>query len=854
MGLFSAVRRFRHTQNIRSSSAPVRAQACARACVETMAQQEELLATDTVIIVAYHLPILLKREGRQYTVEWDDDRGLHKDGMNLACRCIYVGCIDIEVTDKGEQQAIEEMLLAQYSCVVLFLDPEVKAAYYHGFCRGYLAPILSNQMQVSRASDPFQRDQWMAYCNVNQLFASKVLSVFYDGYLVWVHDYHLMLLPSLIVRKRRTAKVGFFLHGPFPASDVWRTNVVRKELLRGLLSADLIGFLLFEYTRSFLTCCKRQMGLEYEFEKGGSLGVEYEGRHVALQVSTFGISTSTIKARLETLRDFTASEVTALLKARASTSKIIVGVDYLDRLKGVANKLLAWEELLTSYPKYQTGHVLLQICISAPDRIRVKNAGDVQAELESIAERIDKQFPGSVLLEVRSHLSAEARLHLWHSADIHLCTALREAINVWPLEYVMARHLSGSSPGVVVLSEFTGFARITTGALRVNPFSQLEVVEALDLALSMAAPERAARNQKTVEHIQRCTLEEFARRFVLDLKSLSTKCAEDFVAVGFGLSSFRMVSMGSGFAKLDSLEVLDKFQKASRRALLLDWGGTLTPAGTGFYDHRDTADSAVPERVMNVLAKLCAEPNIHVMILSGLSKEKVLRSFGSVPNLSLAIEHGFNFRIKDGEWQELMPGVDTSWKAVAASVMSGYAGRTHGAYVQSKGSGIMWNFQEADPEFGVMQSKEVLHTLQTVLTDFPVRVSKGKGYVEASLRDVNKGATAVRFLDLCAEVGEPLDFVLSAGDDSTDELMFAALNEKLGKQGPNLITATVGRKPSEASSYLDDHSEVVELLELLSAKGSDPPETKAPSPMQKKTIKMGFVGTSGSHLDLASLA
>lgn len=846
-----------------------------------IAEDEELAANDTVIIVAYHLPIQLRKgQDGGYIVEWDDDRGLHKEGMNLACRCIYVGCIDMDITDAVEQQVVEKLLLEKYSCVVLFLDPTVKAAYYHGFCRGYLSPIMHNQMQIARSSNPFQQEQWEAYCSVNHIFAKKVLSVFSEGFMIWVHDYHLMLLPSVIIRKRRTAKIGFFLHSPFPSSDVWRSTAVRIELLRGLLNADLIGFLLFEYARNFLACCKRMLGLEYEFEKGGSLGLEYEGRHVALQICSFGISTATLKAHLSRMGDGKFNELPDLAAARQRGSIIVAGVDYLDRLMGVANKLLAWEELLTNYSQYRKGHVLVQVCINAPNRIRIKNAGDAQAELESIAERINSKYPGSVVFQVRPPMSAETRLQLWCATDIYLNTALREAINVSPLEFIMARHFKGLPPSLAVLSEFTGFARIVTGALRVNPFSQLEVVEALDAALNMTAPERAARNLKTVEHLQLHTLEEFAKRCVTDLKAVSVKSAEDFVSVGFGLNAFRMVSMGKNFEKLDVMHALDKFQRSSNRALLLDWGGTLTPAGTGFYDHRDTAASVVPERVLSVLTKLCAQTNTHVMLLSGLSKEKVLRSFGSVPNLSLAVEHGFNFRIKDGPWQELAPGVDTSWKAVAHSVMSGFAQRTHGAYILSKGSSIMWNFQEADPEFGVMQSKELNITLRQVLVAFPVVVVSGKGYVEVCLKDVNKGATAARLLDLCSDAGrmtfnnwgtyflrtqgpfratqllrgKPFDFVLCAGDDSTDELMFAALKDKLGKDAPQLITTTVGRKPSEANTYLNDHNEVVDLLELLCERGSDAPEM-APRAMKKKSnCGLGFTGSSGSHFDLASLA
>jgi len=838
-----------------------------------------LAASDTVIIVAYHLPIIITRTADGgYNVEWDDDRGLNRDGMNLPSQCIYIGCIDMEVTDEAEQESIERLLLENYSCVVLFLEPELKAAYYHGFCRGYLTPILHNQMHQHRGVDPFQEGEWRAYCTVNRLFAAKVMEVYSPGHMIWVHDYHLMLLPSCILRKLRSAKIGLFIHAPFPASDLWASVAVRTELLRSLLNADLLGFLLFEYTRNFLSCCKRMLGLEYEFHKGGYLGVEYEGRHVMLQVATFGISPPKLEARLAAMSHAAsgraafhghahaplaastdcAAELGSAIAQVCSSGRVVVGgVDYLDRLKGVAPKMLAWEALLRDYPHYRNGHVLLQVCVGARNKIHIQEAGQVEAEITRIVERITAAYPGTVHFEVRSSLSPAARLQLWAGMGMLVGTQLREAVNVWPLEYVYSRHLRGLPAGVLVLSEFSGFARVLNGGLRVNPNSQKELVEALDTALRMAPAERLARGLKDLAHIQRCTLEEFANRFVTDLKATQTKREEDFVSVGFGLSSFRMVGMGAGFKPLDVVESLDKFQRSSHRALLLDWGGTLTPADAGLYDTRDSTDGhVVPQRVLNALQTLCADPKNHVMILSGLGKEKVLAAFGSVPNLSLAVEHGFTYRVQGGQWQQLVHGVDTSWRSVAASVMQRYCTVTHGAYVLSKGSSMAWNFVDSDPEFGVMQAKEVQFALQHVLSAFPVVVRTGKGYVEACLKDVNKGVMAERFVDLCQSGGaRPLDFVLCIGDDSTDELMFGHLHQKLGKHARQLLTSTVGRKPSEANSYLNDHGEVLELLELLCTHGNHPPGSQpaAASSMRRMAAPVASGGMSASYQNLAAL-
>jgi len=782
---------------------------------------------DTLIIVGYQLPLNVSRGASgEWTIVWDHDRTLNKMGLGLPAHCIYVGCISIAVSP-DEEDELEHILLEQFGCVVVFLKPALKEKYYDGFCRSYLSPIMHNQMKMPRAEDPFQDEQWRAYCQVNQLFATKVMEVYEPNYLIWVHDYHLLLLPSCILRKHRTAHIGLFLHSPFPASDVFKTIAVRDELLRAMLNADLVGFLLFEYTRNFLTCCKRMLGLNYEFKKGGFLGLEYDGRHVMLQVSTFGISPELVQHHMASPpTDAAITNMLAALERKSNGGAapvVVAGVDFLDRLKGVALKLLAWEALLTEYPKYQKGHIMVQVCLGSRNQNGLAASPEIRAEIMGIADRINAAFPGAVHVEIVSFLSASARTKIWEHAHVHLCTAIREAVNTMPLEYVYTRHQAGLSAGVLVLSEFTGFARVLNGALRVNPFSQQQLVENLDLALEMAPAERVARGRKDLIHTTQNTMEVWARRFIVDLKAHQHKKRdEDFVSVGFGLASFRMVGMGAGFKSLDTQETVEAYQRSSRRALLLDWGGTLTPGqSSAHYDTRDDDVYAVPPKVIEVLTELCADPRNHVMILSGLGKDKVASAFAAVPNLSLAVEHGFTFRLKSGPWQQLVPGVDTSWREVAESVMLVYAARTNGAFVQKKGSSILWNFGNSDPEFGTMMSREVQTTLQNVLGAFSVVLRTGKGYVEACLSEVDKGVMAARFTEMCS-ADEPLDFILCIGDDSTDELMFGSLHAKYGKgcTAPKLITSTVGRKPSGASNYVGDHSEVVELLDHFLAASS----------------------------------
>lgn len=146
----------------------------------------------------------------------------------------------------------------------------------------------------------------------------------------------------------------------------------------------------------------------------------------------------------------------------------------------------------------------------------------------------------------------------------------------------------------------------------------------------------------------------------------------------------------------------------------------------------------MPDSTLSSLRALCAVPTNHVMILSGLGRDKVQQTFGSVPNLSLACEHGFHCKIKNGQWQQLLPGLNTSWREVAEAIMDVYAQRTSGSFFMKKGASIVWNYEQADPEFGSMQARELQYHLQGVLQAFPVVVRAGKVYVEVCPKGIDK--------------------------------------------------------------------------------------------------------------------
>lgn len=352
----------------------------------------------------------------------------------------------------------------------------------------------------------FDRSLWQAYLSVNKIFADKVMEVISpDDDFVWVHDYHLMVLPTFLRKRFNRVKLGFFLHSPFPSSEIYRTLPVRNELLRALLNADLIGFHTFDYARHFLSCCSRMLGLSYQ-SKRGTIGLEYYGRTVSIKILPVGIHISQLQSILNLPE--TQTKV-AELRDQFLDQKVLLGVDDMDIFKGISLKLLAMEQLLTQHPEKRGRVVLVQI--ANPARGRGKDVQEVQSETEATVKRINEMFgrPGyQPVVLIDTPLQFFERIAYYVIAECCLVTAVRDGMNLIPYEYIICRQgnpklnetigldPSAAKKSMLVVSEFIGCSPSLSGAIRVNPWNIDAVTEAMDYALIVSEAEKQIRHEK----------------------------------------------------------------------------------------------------------------------------------------------------------------------------------------------------------------------------------------------------------------------------------------------------------------------------------------------------------------------
>ncbi|KAK8524557.1 hypothetical protein V6N12_029422 [Hibiscus sabdariffa] len=730
---------------------------------------------DRIIIVANQLPVKAKRrpDNKGWSFSWDDDSLLLqlKDGLPEEMEVLYVGSLKVDV-DPVEQDDVSQLLLDKFKCVPAFLPPDVLTKFYHGFCKQHLWPLFHYMLPFSaNHGGRFDRSLWEAYVAANNIFSQRVIEVINpeDDY-VWIHDYHLMVLPTFLRRSR-------------------------------------------------------MLGLEYQ-SKRGYIGLEYYGRTIGIKIMPVGIHMGQIRSVLSLAdKEWRVAE----LKQQFEGKTVLLGVDDMDVFKGINLKILAMEQMLKLHPKWQGRAVLVQI--TNPARGRGKDLEDIQVEIQESCKRINETFgqPGyEPIVFIDRPVSLCERFAYYTIAECAVVTAVRDGMNLTPYEYIVCRQgvsesessseSNGPMKSMLVVSEFIGCSPSLSGAIRVNPWNIESTAEAMNEAISMADSEKQLRHEKHYRYVSTHDVAFWSRSFFQDMERT---CKDHFRrrCWGIGLSfGFRVVALDPNFRKLSIDHIVSVYLRSKNRAILLDYDGTVMPQTS----HNKTPSA----EVISIVSALSNDTKNTVFVVSGRGRESLSRWFSPCKKLGIAAEHGYFMRWSaNDEWEVCGQNSEFGWKQIAEPVMKLYTESTDGSNIETKESALVWHHRDADPGFGSSQAKEMLDHLESVLANEPVAVKSGQYIVEVKPQGVSKGVVAEKIFTAMAERGKPADFVLCIGDDRSDEEMFeiigSAISSGVLSSNTSVFACTVGQKPSKAKYYLDDPAEVVNMLDAL-AEASDP--------------------------------
>jgi trehalose 6-phosphate synthase/phosphatase len=593
-----------------------------------------------------------------------------------------------------------------------------------------------------------ERKRWADYYRLNHLFADKIVEMYKPGDIVWVHDYHLFLLPNLLRQRIPNIYIGFFLHIPFPSSEFLRCLTRRKDILTGVLGANMIGFQSFSYSRHFSSCCTRILGFD-----STSAGVDAYGAHVAVDVFPIGIDAREVQKLA--YGDPVIEEKIAGIRKLYAGKKIIVGRDRLDPVRGVAQKLMAFEMFLDRYEHWRDKVVLIQVTSPTSIEDEEEPGHKISNQISELVSKINGVY-GSLSFSPVQHypqyLSQHEYLALLRVADVGLITSVRDGMNTTSLEYVVCQK---EGHGPVILSEFSGTAGSLSSAIHINPWDLGGVAGAINEALKMSPEARKTQHSKLYKHVTTNTVQAWSNNY---LKRLLTN-----------LSSF---DQSIATPALDKNKMLAQYRGARQRLFMFDYDGTLTPIV------KDPQAALPSDRVIRTIKTLAADPRNAVWIISGRDQAFLDEWMGHISELGLSAEHGcFIRQPSTDDWENLTEKFDMAWQKEVMEIFQHYTERTQGSFIERKRVALTWHYRRADPEYGAFQAKECKkHLENTVAKKWDVEVMSGKANLEVRPTFVNKGFIAKRLVDeYGSEEGQPPEFVLCLGDDFTDEGVYPVL-------------------------------------------------------------------------------
>ena len=724
---------------------------------------------ERLIIISNRLPISVTKKGG--VLRFQPSAGGLATGVRPLLENTYKGLwvgwpgISKEKITVAEKKEIEAELKRKNYCPV-FLSQAAVDNYYSGFSNRTIWPLFHYFTQHA----VFEKSLWNAYRRVNRQFFNVVSEIVESGDIVWIHDYHLMLLPHMLREKFPDLTIGFFLHIPFPSFEVFRLLPWRNEIIEGLLGADLIGFHIYDYARHFLSSLRNRLGYEHSFGQ-----VLVGNRYVKVDAFPMGIDYGRYAGAAEN-----PPVQKEILKTRKKISekKIILSVDRLDYTKGILHRLRSFDLFLEKYSDYKEKVTFIMVAV--PSRTRVEHYKQLKRDVDELVGSINGKH-GTIgwmpVVYLYGSLPFHALTALYILSDVALVTPVRDGMNLIAKEYVAAKT---DGKGVLILSEMAGAAAELSESIIVNPNNLEQVSESIYKALKMPEKDQIRRNKTMQDRLKRYNVEKWADDFIKNLAQIK---AEERVLLSRKITpNIRQ-------------EIVDDYNRSNKRLILLDYDGTLR-------DFEKNPQDAIPDKkILRLLIKLSDDPNNDVLIISGRDKY-ILETWFKNFNLGLIAEHGVWVKEKGGKWELIGPLVNY-WKDEIRPVLEKYMDRTPGSFIEEKDYSLVWHFRKSNPELAMNRAREMKEAILHFTSNLGISVLEGNKVIEIKNAEVNKGNAALKWISR-----GHYDFILAAGDDRTDEDIFTVLPEKA-------YSIKVGMPPSKARYIVESVMEFRTFMNQL---------------------------------------
>ncbi|KAG9092931.1 hypothetical protein FS749_015330 [Ceratobasidium sp. UAMH 11750] len=747
-------------------------------------------------------------------------------GLNNAIKAVghaldkklWIGVLDVPTSSvkDTDRPRIEEKLRVEAESVPVWVTDEEFQKHYDVFCHQVLWPSLHYAIPDAPKTKTFyESTSFRQYEVVNQKFADTIVREYQEGDVVWINDYHLLLVPQMVRAKLPNAAIGFFLHVAFPSSEIFRCLAVRDRLLRGMLGADLVGFQTHNYARHFRQTVSRILSLE---ALPGGINLE----STSCEVAIFPIGIDVISLA-DKRRDPTVTEWVDVLKERYAGMKMIVGRDKLDEVQGVRQKLLAFETFLEKYPEFQGRVVLIQVALATTEE------NEHQVAVFDVVSRINSRFSTLTYQPIvflhTQDLTFSQYLALLTAADAFFVASLREGMALRTHEFVECQE-GKKRPSPLILSEFTGTYSYSgfRSCVGVNPWDARRTADAIHTALTMGDEEALANWKVLHKHVTTQTAQAFVTSFV-------TRCVRT-----------HMEHQRREFATVPRIQPAKIFANVTggkKRLIMLDWEGTLWSE-----DPRITWHSGFtpPSAKLEIVRKLLTNERNEVWLLSGMGVQGGLEKIAAeLPGVGLVAENGCMIKPPgQSEWVNMIPNFNLDWKVPAVEILQYYTDRTPGTFIEKRGASLCWRFgnekrDEAAREWVRRSAAEAQnHIWDSLGEKYGLRIIPGQSSFLILPKNVSRSTAVGTILSpsgrsvsqlseiasLLSPVSAPLPLTSSqTSHEAFGAILYIGADEHLIRrlnELPNVETCTASGRATFAQWRVDT-AELGELLAAFSA-------------------------------------
>ena len=786
---------------------------------------------DDIIMCSLNLPFEPIKENDEFKLKLTDSPLFHtlykviKNEKNIK----WFGSLKNEKIYTQEEREEISNILKEKNMYLINVKPEIYEKTKILF-NGILEPLCHYITLDENSMDTYVNfsDYWKEYKKYIDAVCTTILPHISKKKktLIFLHDYYFFLFPTIFINKCNYTKdyqdilsnisMGLYIHISFPSHEIFKRIPTREEIIASLIKCQVLGFHTFDHSRNFLKTSKRLLGANFVSTVHGDLAANYLENTALIRVKNVTPEIDIIK---EYQKDPKFQQKYNEIINKYKDKIIFLAMDHLFFPITIKNKLVAFKRFLSANTERANKVVFLLIV-----RDEIKGDTKVPESMEKIIKEIKDEFGEDVIDVKMMELPYVERLALLASANCYVRTTKQESYSMSVYEFLILKRLYHKElESACIISELSGVNTSLANTIKVNPFDYNSLIKGFSDAYQQLGAKEFS--DKDYLHVEKSSLKNWFYSFLKDIKNIKLSDENTYYLGVDDTFNFKLKKISSKFNQLNSEQIVHLYGQSFKRLIFLDFEGTLPTEDIGqgkieklFKDRKPS------QEILNLLTELTNDKKNSVYIVAGKGAKQLDIWFEGIPNLGLSAEHGYLYKVKaKDQWKKIVDKYDTSWRKICTNIIGPYTDRCEGSTLEIKESSIVWQYSECDQELGKAFASVITSELQVALKNKEVKIINGKGFVEVITLGIDKGYFVSYIIKEKIRQKKAPDFILCIGDDASDEKMFKFLNKKKKEikgfnHAANLISITVGKKPSEAQYYVNNTKEVQDLIKKFTFK------------------------------------